>query len=530
MRTTRQSLSLAFVVLALLVPPAMADSESPVMPARAPSIRYVLTEGSTLVVDFGTPQSDSLGAVEPPLLELPIRGGFILSPAPVASATAQVYYFTVRGLEFRPTTMPDRYWGHDGKGKYRLDRDSSTDPLLQQMSLVMAIDRCAPIYFDSGLVPVPDGIRYPWIDVKMAQVPGPDEVSCPRFTLHIVAVPEPKLWFSTETGFTSGSLGNRRVSDGDLLSSNGRVVRTNRDLLYRFRPSPTSLEEYGLDAVFGLPRPGPDAVSNSPQVWFSTETEVKTESPYGLLSDGDLLSDQGWVIRCNRHLISRFSPMPPIPDVGLDGVTIDPGNASVSRFNLLFSTEVDFFSERLGVTVGHGDLLHAAGRIIKTNEELMANFDPIVSSTEGLGLDAIYVWPNGEVWFSTEVGFRDERWGAVSDGDLLSDVGRVVMRNRDLMAPFEPLEDVDNFGLDAVWVARFESSGVLVRGVECVLFEADDGSLYVLEDYGDFGVGDRVWVSGILNPYCVTICMQGNGCIEDNDIWAYNTVPTDITE
>lgn len=72
--------------------------------------------------------------------------------------------------------------------------------------------------------------------------------------------------------------------------------------------------------------------------------------------------------------------------------------------------------------------------------------------------------------------------------------------------------------LIAAPAANFEDTGVLVQGVECVLFDADHGGLYVLDNYGGFSVGDRVWVSGILDPQCVTICMQGDGCIRYNVI------------
>jgi len=66
----------------------------------------------------------------------------------------------------------------------------------------------------------------------------------------------------------------------------------------------------------------------------------------------------------------------------------------------------------------------------------------------------------------------------------------------------------------------FEGCGVLVQGVECVLFQADAGRLYVLDNLGNFQVGDRVWVRGVLNQDCITICMEGDGCIKDNFIFA----------
>ncbi len=66
----------------------------------------------------------------------------------------------------------------------------------------------------------------------------------------------------------------------------------------------------------------------------------------------------------------------------------------------------------------------------------------------------------------------------------------------------------------------FDGCGVLVQGVECVLFEPDTGGLYVLDNIEHFQVGDHVRVHGVLNPDCITICMQGNGCIEKNTISA----------
>jgi hypothetical protein len=67
---------------------------------------------------------------------------------------------------------------------------------------------------------------------------------------------------------------------------------------------------------------------------------------------------------------------------------------------------------------------------------------------------------------------------------------------------------------------EFEGCGTLVQGVECVLFQADEGGLYLLDNLDGFGVGDRVFVSGILDPTCFTICLEGDGCIFGNTIEA----------
>lgn len=66
----------------------------------------------------------------------------------------------------------------------------------------------------------------------------------------------------------------------------------------------------------------------------------------------------------------------------------------------------------------------------------------------------------------------------------------------------------------------FDGCGLLVQGVECVLFQADAGGLYVLDNYGSFGVGDYVHVRGRIKTNCITYCQQGDGCIIRNTIEA----------
>jgi hypothetical protein len=70
---------------------------------------------------------------------------------------------------------------------------------------------------------------------------------------------------------------------------------------------------------------------------------------------------------------------------------------------------------------------------------------------------------------------------------------------------------------------EFQACGTLVQGVECVLFEADDGQQFVLDNEGSFQVGDRVRVGGTLDRLCITTCQEGDGCIGDNTIEACDT-------
>jgi hypothetical protein len=153
-------------------------------------------------------------------------------------------------------------------------------------------------------------------------------------------------------------------------------------------------------------------------------------------TDGDLLSERGYIVATNAYLLRNFHPMPsPAPvNYGLDAVQeIRLLNDTTARRCYLFSVEKGFFDEALGVQVGEGDLLGDWGRIVASNRDLLRNFHPM-PPTPPLGLDAVClprfnvavdaVRPP-EIWFSTEQGWFDEKLGRhISDGDLLStDVG-----------------------------------------------------------------------------------------------------------
>jgi hypothetical protein len=98
-----------------------------------------------------------------------------------------------------------------------------------------------------------------------------------------------------------------------------------------------------------------------------------------------------------------------------------------------------------------GDILSTEGKRIKSNRELLARFHPPVVDHD-YGLDAFYIWPGGEIWFSTEEGFNDTQLGPILAGDALSDQGFVVFRNLELVSAFAPLEDAAEFGLDALFI------------------------------------------------------------------------------
>jgi hypothetical protein len=153
------------------------------------------------------------------------------------------------------------------------------------------------------------------------------------------------------------------------------------------------------------------------------------------------------VVCSNAYLVGAYKPAA-TGDLGLDAIARGPNR------ELLFSTGEAFYSGSLGRTVGHGDLLSARGRLVRTNSELLGNFhiiDLTMRPTPAdYGLDAVLVRSSTELWFSTRIGFLDSELGWVSDGDLLSTLGYVVAENRDLLAAFKPLEDLAGYGLDAL--------------------------------------------------------------------------------
>jgi hypothetical protein len=85
-----------------------------------------------------------------------------------------------------------------------------------------------------------------------------------------------------------------------------------------------------------------------------------------------------------------------------------------------------------------------------THQQLLANFQPAITNHD-FGLDALFIMPSGEIWFSVEENFSDNRLGAVQPGDLLSSLGYRVFSNQDLLGSFAVAQPSD-YGLDALFV------------------------------------------------------------------------------
>jgi len=71
---------------------------------------------------------------------------------------------------------------------------------------------------------------------------------------------------------------------------------------------------------------------------------------------------------------------------------------------------------------------------------------------------------------------------------------------------------------------EIDACGVLVRGAECIVFEAG-GLRYFLSDYGGYQVGDSVRVVGFVNPDCLTICQDVDACISGATVYDPDVLP-----
>lgn len=272
--------------------------------------------------------------------------------------------------------------------------------------------------------------RFPMLSATMQQTNG---APAHTFTLQINAAPIREIWFSTAADFHAANIPgpDNQVTSGDILSMTGRVVKRNSDLTGKF-PGPT-FENVGLDAFDLLP---------GAEIAFSTGTG-------GLFNDGDVAQARSTNI---FRYADFLAPLATIPDgdPGLDALSFETPD------KFYFSLKTDILSKDQTEILQHGDILWTdltaqQGGVFRKNSDLLSRFD-IANRDVDYGVDAIYIWPSGEIWFSTRDGFTDSQLGDIAHGDLISDQGYIVFRNNELLAAFAPLEKPDSFGFDAVSV------------------------------------------------------------------------------
>ena len=416
-----KTITFGYVAGAMLVVANLALAPTAGGQSSSPPWFYTLVDGSQLLDDC--PICDKLS------LPLSMRGTFqlrLLAQGPIYSS------YAVENISFHAGIPGGTTYQVTGQGIYTFGGEVANQ---QSLSLTLLIDDGVnPVlgYFtnDSSLVTR----WWPMMQVSVTQTNG---TAARVFHLSINAAPFREIWFSTAQPFTAGLWNppTNAVSAGDLLSSVGLVLKRNGQLCGRLGIQP-AIPDLGLKDVGILP---------SGEIAFSIEQDVFSESLGGLHA-GDLLTDWGRILRTNSNLLSAFAPSPvPPAGAGLAAVKVTDSGA------VYFSVQTNFYSGKLGRTVQTGDLLADSGDMVRSGAQLLASFNPAKPAAD-YGLSTVFLWPNGEIWFSTAQEFAGPGTDAYAAGDLLSNQGYVVYHNSELVSAFAPAAGGANLGLDALYV------------------------------------------------------------------------------
>jgi hypothetical protein len=403
------------VLLTLAVALGSSASAQPLAPGQV--WRYTLLEGSILV--------DDCPICARPTVAEPMRGTFELA---LVEETPLFSRYELRDILFTAGRPGGRIYRVVGSGIWTIAGEVA---LRQEMTLTVGIDdgflakTCFFTNEDTSVTRV-----WPMMAIDLLQTNG---TLTQTYSVTVIAAPVREMWFSTTVAFTSANEpGLGLIEPGDLLSIEGHMVKRNRQLTASLGIQPTETD-YGLDAVDVIP---------GGEILFSMNEDVFSER-LGLIRHGDLVSAKGNVRQTNSELLAAFDPQS-TADAGLDAIQVRPES------EIWFSIRSNIVSAKTGGLLRRGDLLSSKGVVVRTQEQLLSRFHPAVA--KDYGLDALYGWENGEIWFSTEDDFQDQQLGPIAAGDLLSDAGAVVFRNRDFVSRFAPQEQIADYGLDGLFL------------------------------------------------------------------------------
>ena len=448
--------------------------------------RYSLVHGATL--------TDDCPVCDRPALVLPLRGSFdlrLLDTNPLFTT------YALEDIRFSAGHEGGPRYTVSGTGEYRVGGEVA---LTRQLTLKLVVDDgSGPQHAALAGDHAPLERLPPMIHASAKQTDGTD---FRQLDIVLAAAPFRDLWFSTVHGMTSGTTPPpfEHFRPSEVLAIDGRRVLSNAALTRAFGIMPI-VPDIGLDAIDA--RPGGE-------IAFSATQPVFSETLGEMLQPGDVLSDHGRILHRHRDLIAPFAPMPPIVDFGLDAIH------DQDKQGLVFSIGTDFFSERLGVVIRRGDLLSSDGSVVRTAARLLERFHPVDDGgtpAEAPGLDAVFVWPSGEIWFSTESGFADRVLGPVHGGDLLSDSGYIVFKNLELVSAFSPLEDLADFGLDALVVVT-DTLAPLPPPATVSLNLRPESSGWRLEWTGDGRFFQVLGATAAGGPYLPLAPIQSNRALE----------------
>jgi hypothetical protein len=136
-----------------------------------------------------------------------------------------------------------------------------------------------------------------------------------------------------------------------------------------------------------------------------------------------------------------------------------------------FGVTNGFIATNAPTEVHTGDLLSHTGRLVRTNTMLLQSVG-ITNPSPTLRVDSFDIAPGGEIVFSLSDSAGSSTLGAIAEGDLLSNRGRIVQRNQQLTARFGIQPPVPDIGLDAVFVM---ASGEVLFSIRTNVFAEAQG-------------------------------------------------------
>lgn len=426
------------VLVAVLVPSPWVHSGPEFQPVGSEVWRYQLLGPSTYL-------NECPPCGRPSILQ-PLRGHFDLS---LKSSNPLFTQFQLTDIRLNVGGESPQGIQLIGTGDWTVGGEVALTQSLKLHLVITGPGLQETVDFESATQPFrPD--RLP-LQLDVVEVkPSPFRV----LHLSIDAQPLRALWFSTAHSFTAAWPGPKPtpIRASEVLDSGGRVVVSQASLanaLGLAQPPPET--PWNLDAFTLVPGKFP---------WVSFASTLQSPA-VGTVHPGDVVDIHGTRVAEYAFYGGIIGPEPPTPDLGLDALQV------LEDGSQLFSTAQATFSERLGITVGTGDIVATTGKRWRDNRSLLRAFRPLKPEID-YGLDAFHVWPDGEIWFSTENDVELEGFQRLSNGDVLSDTGRVIYRNLELVQPFSPLEDVANFGLDALEIVTDVGSPSTAPNVESI--------------------------------------------------------------